>query len=221
VKRSLLSLVCTLLATSAFAAAPSKGKDRATFHYTPPPDEQRPVVVEATVNTKGGDYALRLRFNEVPWGEDCKNRCANATLLLDTDANPNTGLKLMKGAPENGADLAVVIQGVREWKEKGADTYLRVKVRQLFVDARTVDEGDLLVEMDHRQDPERVQVDGKTVFVLVDATSPTLPSARKARVVYHPAGGKAVQASIKGTLTGTLGNRKGGKPEILVGGGQQ
>lgn len=214
-KRLLPSLVCTLLATSASAAS----KDRATFRYTPPPDEQRPVVVEATVNAKGGDFALRLRFNEIPWGEECKNRCANATLLLDTDANANTGLKLGKGVPANGADLAVIIQGVREWKEQGADTYLRVKVRQLATGSRTVDEGDLIAEMNHRQDPERVQVDGRTVFVLVDSTSPTLPSARKARVVYHPAGGKAVQASIKGTLTGTLGNRKGGKPEILVGGG--
>jgi hypothetical protein len=217
VKSLLPSLACILLATSASAAS----KDRATFRYTPPLDELRPVVVEASVNAKGGDFALRLRFNELPWGEECKSRCANATLLLDTDANANTGLKLTKGAPANGADLAIIVQGVREWKEQGADTYLRVKVRQLSAGARTVDDGDLIAEMDHRQDPERIQVDGRTVFILVDATSATIPSARKARVVYHPPGGKAVQASIKGTLTGTLGNRRGGKPEILVGGGNQ
>lgn len=210
-KRPLLPLVCTLLATNALA------KDSATFRYTPPPDEPRPVVVEASVAPKGSDFALRLRFNEVPWGEECKTRCANATLLLDTDANASTGLKLSKGSPENGADLAVIIQGAREYKEKGADTFLRVKVRQLSADAHTIDEGDMLVEMDHRNDADRVQVDGKTIFVLVDASN--LPSAHKARVIYHPAGGKAVQASIKGTLTGSMGNRKGGKPEILVGHG--
>jgi hypothetical protein len=211
VKRPLLPLVCTLLATSASA------KESATFRYTPSPDEQRPVVVEASVGPKGSDFALRLRFNEIPWGEECKTRCANATLLLDTDGNPSTGLQLGRGAPENGADVAVIIQGAREYKEQGADTFLRVKVRQLSSDAHSVDDGDMLAEMDHRNDSERVQVDGKTVFVLVDASA--LPSAHKARVVYHPAGGKAVQASIKGTLTGNLGSRKGGKPEILVGHG--
>ncbi|XXF75994.1 hypothetical protein P2318_23435 [Myxococcaceae bacterium GXIMD 01537] len=218
-KHSLPMLACILLASSAIAAPPKKAasKDRATFRYTPTADEQRPVVVEATVATKGSDFSLRLRFNQLPWGEECKTRCANATLLLDTDSNTNTGLKLGKGAPENGADLAVVIQGAREWKEQGADTFLRVKVRQLANDARTVDEGDLLVEMNHRQDPERVQVDDKTVFVLVDATSTTLPSARTARAIYHPAGGKAVQGTLKGTFSGTVGGRKGGKPEILVG----
>lgn len=221
-KRSLPTLACILLASSA-AAAPTKAASRgasskgATFRYTPPSDEQRPVVVEATVAPKGSDYSLRLRFSQVPWGEECKTRCANATLLLDTDGNTNTGLKLSKGDPETGADLAVIVQGVREWKEKGADTFLRVKVRQLANDARTVEDGDMLVEMDHRQDPERVQADDKTIFILVDATSPTLPSSPKARVIYHPAGGKAVTASIKGMSTGSGGGRKG-KLEILSGG---
>ncbi len=223
-KRSLPTLACILLASSA-AAAPTKAASKSaaskgvTFRYTPPADEVRPVVVEATVAPKGGDFSLRLRFSQVPWGEECKTRCANATLLLDTDGNTATGLKLAKDAPETGADLAVIVQGVREWKEKGADTFLRVKVRQLNDDARTVEEGDLLAEMDHRQDPERVQPDDKTVFVLVDATSPTLPSAPKARVIYHPAGGKAVAAPIKGMSTGSPSSRKGGKLEILSGAG--
>lgn len=221
-KRSLPTLACILLASSAVAAPPKASKAApakgTTFRYNPPADEQRPVVVEATVAPKGSDYSLRLRFSHVPWGEECKTRCANATILLDTDANTNTGLKLGKDAPETGADLAVIVQGVREWKEKGADTFLRVKVRQLANDARTIEEGDLLVEMDHRQDPERVQADDKTVFVLVDATSATLPSSAKARVIYHPPGAKAVVASIKGMSTGSVGGRKG-KLEILSGAG--
>lgn len=223
-KRSLSTLACILLASSAVAAprkaargAPSKA---ITFRYTPPADELRPIIVEATVAPKGSDFSLRLRFSQVPWGEECKTRCANATLLLDTDGNTSTGLKLAKGAPETGADLAVIVQGVREWKEDGADTYLRVKVRQLANDARTVDDGDLLVEMDHRRDPERVQADDKTVFVLVDATSATLPSSNRARVIYHPAGGRAVTASIKGMSTGSGGGRKG-KLEILSGAGNR
>lgn len=213
-KRMLLTLACTLLATSA-AAAPTKGsasKKRATFRYSPPADEQRPLIVEASIAPQSSDYALRLRFNHEPWGEACKTRCANATLLLDTDGNPNTGLQLAKDHPGRGADLAVIVQGVREWKENGADTYLRVKVRHLSDDARTVDDGDLLAEMDHRRDPERVQVDGKTVFLLVDATSPTIPSGRKARAIYHPAGGKPVQGAFKGMA----GSKRGGKLEILT-----
>lgn len=222
-KRSLLpTLACILLASSAAAAprAARGGSTRSTFRYTPPADELRPIIVEATVAPKGGDFSLRLRFNQVPWGEECKTRCANATLLLDTDGNATTGLKLAKKAPETGADLAVIIQGVREWKEDGADTFLRVKVRQLANGARTVDDGDLLMEMNHRQDPERVQADDKTVFLLVDATSPTLPSGPRARVIYHPAGGRAVQAAIKGMSTGSAGGRKG-KLEIISGAGSQ
>jgi hypothetical protein len=153
----------------------------------------------------------------VPWGEACKSRCANAPLLLDADSSASTGLQLTQGAPENGADLAVIVQGVREWKEQGADTFPRVKVRQLADGARTVEDGALLVEMDHRQDPERVQADGETVLLRVDTTSAPLPSGRKARVVYHPAGGKAVQASIKGMSTGPVGGGRGGKRQVVTG----
>lgn len=203
-KRSLL-LVCTLLAGTSSAA-----KDRPTFRYTAPPDGERPVIVDATVGPQGSDFAMRLHFDREPWGEACKNRCANATLLLDTDASKQTGLHLTQDGPANGADLAIVVQGVREAaKQQGAppDTWLRVKVRLLANDARSADDGELLAELNHRQDTERLHVDESTVYVLVDATSPAIPSARKVRVVYQPPGAKPVTATIPGMIGG--GGAKG------------
>ncbi|MBZ4417137.1 hypothetical protein [Myxococcus sp. RHSTA-1-4] len=202
-KRPLPLLVCTLLAGTSFAA-----KEKPTFRYTAPPDGERPVIVDATIGPQGSDFAMRLRFDREPWGEACKSRCANATLLLDTDASKQTGLRLPHDAAANGADLAIIIQGVREYaEEEGAPSKasLRVKVRQLGGDARSVDEGELLAELNHRQDTERLQVDEKTVYLLVDATSATLPSARKVRVIYHPPGAKAVEATIPGMIGGTGG----------------
>jgi len=151
---------------------------------------------------------MRLRFDKEPWGEACKNRCANTTLLLDTDNSKQTGLKLANGAPGNGADLAIIIQGVREHAQEGgsASAWLRVKVRLLGNEASTVDDGELLAELSHRHDTDRVQSDEKTVFLLIDATSASIPSARKARVVYQPPGGKPIQATIAGMLGGG-GNR--------------
>jgi hypothetical protein len=197
VKRTVLTLTCTLLAASSAAAPP-----KATFRYTPPTDEERPVIVDATIGPQGSDFAMRLRFDKEPWGELCKNRCANATLFLDTDGNTTTGLQLGKKVPETGADLAVIVQGAREYKGTSSDTFLRVKVRQFTSASKNVDDTEALADLNHRQDPERVQLDENTVYLLIDATAPTLPSARKVRVVYHPVGGKAVQATIAGILSG-------------------
>ena len=195
--RPLLTLVCTLLAASASAAPP-----KVTFRYTPPADNERPVIVDATVGPQGSDFAMRLRFDKEPWGELCKNRCANATLFLDTDSNTTTGLQLGKKVPETGADLAVIVQGAREYKGNSSDTFLRVKVRQFTSASKNVDDTEALADLNHRQDPERVQIEENTIYLLIDATAPTLPSSRKVRVVYHPTGGKAVQASIPGMLSG-------------------
>jgi hypothetical protein len=110
-KRSLLTLACILIASTSAAAPP-----RSTFRYKAPKEEdQRPVIIDATIAPQGSDFAMRLVFNKEPWGEACKNRCANSTLFLDTDSNTTTGLQLGK-QPETGADMAVVIQGVREYR---------------------------------------------------------------------------------------------------------
>ncbi len=196
-KSPLLTLAWTLVAGTSVAAPPD-----ATFRYTPPADEERPVIVEATIAPQGSDFAMSLRFDKEPWGELCKNRCANATLFLDTDSNTATGLQLGHKLPETGADLAVIIQGARDYREGRSIPLLRVKVRQLTAESRSADEGEALADLDHARDPERVQLDENTVYLLIDATSPTLPSGRKVRVTYHPPAAKALQATIAGMLTG-------------------
>jgi hypothetical protein len=200
-KRPLLPLALTLLATSALA------KDRATFRHTPSIDEERPVVVDATVGPQGSDFALRLRFQKPPFGQECGTRCANATVLLDTDSSARSGLKLADKASENGADLAIIVQGTRDMSGASSDNYLRVKVRRLPDGVRTVDEGELIAELDHRRDSDRVHIEDDTVFLLIDA-SDNLPSSRKVRVVYHPPGGKALQAIIPGMLSGSANRSK-------------
>ena len=192
---SLIWLVCSALALPASAAKP-------TFQFKPPPDEERPVIVRAIIGPQGSDYALQLHFDREPWGDACKNRCANATLLLDLDASAQTGLQLGKGAAENGADLAVVVQGSRQYADDGGQGVLRVKVIELPSGTTGIDEGETLAELDHRRDADRVLLDGTTLFLLVDVTSATLPSARKARVVYRPPGHRAIVASMAGLGSG-------------------
>lgn len=199
-RNPLLPLAFALLATSALA------KDQTTLRYTPPPGEERPVMVEGVVGPQGGDFALRLLFDKLPFGKECGNRCANVTLLLDTDANPRSGLRLGSKALETGADLAILIQGARDLAK--GEGFLRVKVRQIPDGARSLDDGELLSELDHRRDPERIHIEDKTVFLLVDASSINLPSGRKVRVVYHPPGSKALQATIPGLLSGSATNGK-------------
>jgi hypothetical protein len=202
-RRTLLPLALALLSPSALA------KDRATFRYTPLQGDERPVIVEAVVGPQGNDFALRLNFNKPPFGPECGTRCANATLLLDTDATVSSGLKLTGKEAENGADLAIIIQGARDLSGASGDSYLRVKVRHLTNEAHTVDEGELIAELNHRQDPDRVHIEGNTVFLLIDASS-GVPSGRKVRLVYHPPGDKAIQASIPGMVGGS------GKGKVMI-----
>ncbi|MGE6762509.1 hypothetical protein ACQKGO_31145 [Corallococcus interemptor] len=204
-KRLPTLLLCSLLASATASAA---GRTPSTLRYKPTGDDERPVIVDATIGPQGSDFAMRLKFNKDPFGEECKQRCANVTLFLDTDSSTQSGLRLSSDkAPENGADLAVVIQGVREYKRQDAppEVALRVKVRQLGSDATSPDAGELLADLNNRQDPERIQTDGTTVYLLVDATSALLPSARKVRVIYHPPGSKALTATINGMASGSSG----------------
>jgi hypothetical protein len=200
-----------------------KDKDHATLRYTPPPGGERPVVVEAQVGPQSSDFALRLRFNKSPFGPECGIRCASATLLLDTDANVQSGVRLAGTQVENGADLAILVQGVRDMSGASTDSYLRVKVRRLTGESRNLDDGDLIAELDHRLDQDRVHVEGNTVYLLIDASN-NLPSGPRARVVYHPVGSSAIQAVIPGQLSGSARNgkvmlfRKGGWGQAEKGG---
>jgi hypothetical protein len=203
-RRMLPTLALALFSLSAGA------KDRVTFRHTPLPGDERPVITEAVVGPQGNDFALRLTFNKPPFGAECGTRCANSTLLIDTDATASSGLKLEGKQAENGADLAIIIQGARDLSGASGDSYLRVKVRQLSNEAKTVDEGELIAELDHRKDPDRIHVEGSTVFLLIDASG-NLPTGRKARIVYHPPGNKALQAS----LAGMAGSSSQGKVMIF------
>lgn len=196
-------LLVLLLATplSALAQEPA-------LIYSPAKDagHERPIAVEIFAGPQGSNIALELLFDQLPWGEDCRTQCANATIFLDTDASTRTGVNLGKDTPETGADLAVTIQGAREYIGNVAEPHLRVKVRRLKGNAVTDDA--IVAEYTHKLDPERVQSDGRRVFVLVDATSTSLPAGPKMRVVYHPPGAKALTATVQGM--------RGGKGKVRV-----
>ncbi len=63
---------------------------RAAVRMHPGFSQEHAVVVEATVGPQDGDIALKLRFNKQPWGLECGNRCANATVLIDTGGKSPT-----------------------------------------------------------------------------------------------------------------------------------
>lgn len=186
--------LCSLAATAALAEKP-------VFAWKPPPpgDDDRPVIVELVLGPQGSDYAFKIEFNKEPWGEGCGSRCANATLFLDADNNRATGLKLKDPkAPETGADLAVTIQGLKDYQEGASHPALKVKVKQFTEDATSVEQGNDLVEMDQRTDSERVLGQGTSVYLLIDANLGSLPSGSKVRVVYHPPDAKPLVGYAQG-----------------------
>jgi hypothetical protein len=190
-----LSASLVLLGAAASAA------EKPCITYTAPAStgDDRPVAVAITVGPQGSDYAFKIDFNRAPWGDECKTRCANATVFLDTDNNKNTGLQLSdKKAPQTGADLAVTIQGTRDYKENSAESNLRIKVKQYPEDATRIDQGRVLVEMDQKHDEERVQAQAESVYVLIDANIGDLPAGPKLRVIYQPPDSKPLVGMAKG-----------------------
>jgi hypothetical protein len=207
-------MTLTALTTTALVAlAASKGA-KPTLRYTPPADseDERPVATATTVKAKGNDYTFDITFNHEPWGEGCKARCANATFFLDTDGNKKTGLQLGDKSAQTGADLAVVVQGIREYKEVSAESLLRVKVRALGNESAELEQGQVVAELDQRHDPERVKAKGKDVSLKIDTTTANLPVGRTVRVVYQPPGATAVVATIPG-----FGSGNGGAIQIVRG----
>lgn len=197
--RTLVAVLLSSIALPAFA------KPTLTYKAPSEDEDERPIATAVTVAPQGSDLAFKVEFNRAPWGDECKNRCANVTLFVDTDNNASTGLQLGPKSAETGADLSVNIQGVRDYKEKSADVLLRAKVRAYGADASSVDQGETLAELDNRRDPERVQAEENTVYVLVDATTATIPSGKQMRVVYHPPGQAAVKGMTQGMLAGGSG----------------
>ncbi len=197
------ALAVALLAASALARAADDG----VLRYKVPAGEEndRSWLVYAHVQPQGSNFAVKLEFSRPPWGEDCKNRCGNAVLWIDTDGDPSTGIQA-PGKPMHGADLAVHVEGVRDYAGESATTYLRAKVWQLSADSARMEDGEILAELDHRRDTERLVSEGKEVFVLVDGTSTALPVGKSCKVTYVPPGDKAISARCRG-----LGTASGGR----------
>ncbi len=182
-----------------------------TLTFKPDPDEERPVVRRASVRPQGTDFALNLDFDKTPWGEECKKRCANATLLIDTDGDPKTGMQTGEGKPQTGADLGILVQGHTDFGEESAGHYIRVKIRALEDNDTRLDSGDVIAELDHRRDRERLGVEGKEVRIMVDASRATLPTGKKCRLIYLPPLSKPVVVPCRGMG----GVSRGSAPEIL------
>lgn len=164
------------------------------------------MLTSIIVSPQGTDYAFKLEFNKAPFGEECRTRCANATLFLDTDNNKSTGLKLADPkAPESGADIALTIQGTRVAKEGASTATLHVKVMQYAEDATSVEEGITLAELDPVGDSERVLASDTSVYLLIDANMGNQPAGKQLRAVYHPPDSKPLVGMAKGLASPAAG----------------
>ncbi|MGV3624353.1 MAG: hypothetical protein ACO1OB_26270 [Archangium sp.] len=198
-RRIVAALLC--FSSAAFAEKP-------TITYKPAAsgEDDRPVLTSIVVSPQGTDYALKLEFDKVPWGEECKNRCANTTLFLDTDNNKGTGLKLADAkAAETGTDLVLSIQGVKVMREGQSKPSLRVKVSSYSEEATSVEEGHSLAELDPVADAERVLSSDTSLYLLIDANLGALPSGKQLRVVYHPPDSKPLVGVTKGLASPASG----------------
>lgn len=163
------------------------------------------------MSPQGTDYAFKIEFNKTPWGEDCRTRCANATLFLDTDNNKTTGLKLADPkAAETGSDLAITIQGSKALKEGVSVATLKVKVAQYAEDATSVEEGTTLAELDPVNDSERVLSSDASVYLLIDANMGNQPAGKQLRLIYHPPDSKPLVGMAKG-----LASPQSGRVELF------
>ena len=206
--KRLFAAVCSVALVLPFAVA-AKAPPSSVIRYKPSSDEsdERPTATEIAVAPQGSDFAFRVVFDKAPWGEECKNRCANTTVFVDTDDNRATGLQLGGSAAETGADLAITLQGSRDYGDGTSRAIFKAKVKYLPDGAKSLDDGEALGELDPQNDSDRFLVEDRTVYVLVDGTLSNLPSGKKARVVYHPPGAKALTSSIKGMLGGGGGEK--------------
>lgn len=196
-------IVAALLCISSVAFA-----EKPTIAYKPAAsgEEDRPVLTSIVVSPQGTDYALKLEFDKIPWGEECKNRCANTTLFLDTDNNKATGLKLADAkAAETGTDLVLIIQGIKVMREGASKPALRIKVSSYSEEATSVEEGKMLAELDPVSDSERVLSSDTSLYLLVDANLGALPAGKQLRVVYHPPDSKPLVGIAKGLASPAAG----------------
>jgi len=182
--------------------SPLASAQEGTLAFKPDPDEERPVVKQASVRPQGSNFALTLQFDKTPWGEECRKRCANATLLLDSDGDARTGLQAGEGKPQTGADLGVTVQGQVDYGGESAAYFVKAKVRQLAEDDKRLDDGDVISDLDHRVDQARLELDGKEIRVLLDASRATLPAGKSCRLIYLAPLAKPVVATCRGMAAG-------------------
>jgi hypothetical protein len=174
--------------------------EKPQLRYIPRADEERPILTSVTIGPQEGRLALKVTFDKPPSDEECKQRCANSSLYLDLDDNPASGLQLGKAA-ETGADIVLTIQGIREYHEVSGESRLRVKVRQFTDTAKHVEEGATFADLDVHRDVDHLIVKGDTVYILIDIVQVDVPAGKKMRLIFHPPGAKAVQATGPGMLS--------------------
>jgi hypothetical protein len=182
---------------SAIAAEPPIIVYKPTAEIT----DTRPYITQITAGAQRTDLAFIIDFNKEPYGEGCGHHCANATVFVDTDDNPNTGLRVpTPSAPESGADLVFTIQGFKEPRRAQVEgRYLmRVRLVHYAAEATSVDHGTTVGELTPVTDPERVRGDGRAVFLLLDGNMPSLSVGPKMRVIYHPMDSDALVGQAKG-----------------------
>lgn len=188
-------LLLALAAGPAFAKPPKPLQPTITY-AAPVNPEERPAIKSIFVGPQGGDYALRFAFNREPWGDVCRNKCANATVMLDLDNDKTTGLQFDAERPESGADVAVLVQGLRDLSEGRSAAQLKVRIREYSGDRNRIDRFTQLFEFDLQHDSDRLVVDGNTVYLLLGGAD--LPRGAKVRVIYHPPDSRALVGMAAG-----------------------
>mgnify|MGYP001563561068 CR=1 FL=1 len=174
---------------------------------------ERPEIAQVIAGIQGNDLGLILDFNRSPWGSGCEPVCANATIFVDTDDDPSTGLGLeLTGAPENGADLTLTIQGIEAPQGDRAQrtSTLRIKVTLYSGHEISVDRGSLIAELSAAQDVDRLRTSDRSVFALIDTNIAGLTFAKRMRLIYHPPGVPAIVGYARG-----FGDRNGKPVELF------
>lgn len=188
-------LLLALLSGPAFAKPPKPLLPTITYP-APVSLDERPALKSIYVGPQGGDYALRLAFNREPWGDACKNKCANATVFLDLDDDKTTGLQFDAERPESGADVAVIVQGLRDMSEARSAPQLKVRIREYAGERNRIDKFTQVNELDLKHDGDRFVMDGNTVYLLLGGVD--LPRGAKVRVIYHPPDSRALVGMAAG-----------------------
>lgn len=164
-------------------------------------EAERPLIKEVSVNNEALDVAFHVTFDRAPSGAACENRCANATLFVDTDHDKSTGLKLSDTkALENGADVALVFQGRKSSGEEGETAEFLIRIKKLANEAGGHDDPALLHEFDMLRDKQRMHVRDANVVVMLDTSENHFPLGRRMRLIYHPPGSTAVEGVVTGPV---------------------